>query len=737
MLEALLQRQARTSTCIAAGVFDAQGQALALNQGMHELLCGLRVGDRCAEHFANPRYPDLWARTADQVFFGILTLGDGKRISHSISARAERRGDRLLVFGEVDVSEIHRTNRDLIDLNRTITNLQRELIHKNQLLKQSHKRIARREHLNRALAEINRAIRDCATQSDLLRALCEIVVRCGDFKLAAVYCPGQDERFQLLASAGDVAYLRELTIVMDDKRPEGRGPTPRAWRSALPQITNDFLADPGTRPWHQLAARHGVRASAAIPLCDGDSMLAVLNVYAGTAHFFGDDETQVLLKITGDTGFALSALQERAKAQLSEARYRQIFQNAPVGLVHYDRHGTIVDCNDDYIAIVGSTRERIIGLNLIQDLKDARVIGAVRRSLTQGDAEINLTYHSVTASKITDVRGYFAGIRNLAGEIESGIGVLEDVTVRNRLEQRLRESEERLRLAVDGAGIGVWDYSCERHELHWDGWMLRLHGRRSGAPPDLARWRRLVHPADREAAVRSLRPSLAIGVTASAEFRVRWPDRSLHYLRVFVRRHDDPLEQSARLMGVCYDVTEQKLNEDQIHRLAYYDPLTRLANRRLLLDRLEQAMARCQRNQTRAALLLIDLDGFKEVNDTYGHDAGDELLVILAERLRTALRRADTIARLGGDEFVVLSEGMPADEEMALKAARALADKVLQTTGQPFRLQSASQELYCSASIGVTLCDQHTTGTNPLLKQADIAMFAAKRAGRNAIRFFS
>ena len=182
------------------------------------------------------------------------------------------------------------------------------------------------------------------------------------------------------------------------------------------------------------------------------------------------------------------------------------------------------------------------------------------------------------------------------------------------------------------------------------------------------------------------------------------------------------------------DITESKAASDEIKNLAFYDPLTQLPNRRLLLDRLEQALASSNHSGQLGALLFLDIDHFKVLNDTLGHNTGDLLLKIIAERLKSCVREADTVARIGGDEFVILIEDLGAERLAAASYTEMLAEKILNLLAQPYKLDS--YDYSGSASIGAALFFDHQADIEDLLKQADIAMYQAKDSGRNTIRFF-
>ena len=187
-------------------------------------------------------------------------------------------------------------------------------------------------------------------------------------------------------------------------------------------------------------------------------------------------------------------------------------------------------------------------------------------------------------------------------------------------------------------------------------------------------------------------------------------------------------------VGTLTDITARKEAEDEINNLAFYDPLTGLPNRRLLLDRLQQALAASARSNHHGALLFIDLDNFKDLNDNRGHQIGDLLLQQVAARLTACTREGDTTARFGGDEFVVMLENMSPVAQEAAEQARVVGDKILTALNQPYQLGDYAH--HSTPSIGVTLFSEHHGTTDDLLKRADLAMYQAKAAGRNTLRFF-
>lgn len=248
-------------------------------------------------------------------------------------------------------------------------------------------------------------------------------------------------------------------------------------------------------------------------------------------------------------------------------------------------------------------------------------------------------------------------------------------------------------------------------------------------------WAELTHPEDLDADVEQFTRLLANEIDGySLEKRfISQTGKVIFTMLVVrcVRKIDGSVDY---VMAMVQDISKQKADAIQIEQLAYFDPLTQLPNRRLLHDRLKQALVFSDRSLHYSALLFLDLDNFKTLNDTLGHDIGDILLQQVAKRLTTVIREGDTVTRFGGDEFVILLENLNKNAVAAAAETKLIANKILETINQPYKI--AGHTNFSSTCIGVSLFQGNQTNTDELLKQADIAMYQAKKTGRNTFCFF-
>jgi diguanylate cyclase (GGDEF)-like protein/PAS domain S-box-containing protein len=302
-----------------------------------------------------------------------------------------------------------------------------------------------------------------------------------------------------------------------------------------------------------------------------------------------------------------------------------------------------------------------------------------------------------------------------------------------QINARLRDVEERWRFALDSTGAGVWDHDIPGNRILLSSRcksMLGFADDEIGTHID--DWLERIHPDDLPALMAARQPLFdGSSDTFTNEHRKRCKDGRWKWIQVHgmvVAR--DANHAPVRVIGTYLDIDARRQAEETIQRQANYDPLTQLPNRRLFLDRLGQEIIKSRRTDLFLALLLVDLDEFKEVNDTLGHDVGDTLLQEATRRIRSCIRDADTVARLGGDEFTVILTDLSDHTHI-----EDVAQKILGRLAEPFHL--GDEVTYVTASIGITLYPRDASDMDTLLKHADQAMYAAKKHGRNRFFYFT
>ncbi|MER2250103.1 diguanylate cyclase [Methylorubrum podarium] len=310
-------------------------------------------------------------------------------------------------------------------------------------------------------------------------------------------------------------------------------------------------------------------------------------------------------------------------------------------------------------------------------------------------------------------------IRDPLGRAVRVVGAMHDVTEARRADAALRASEERLRLALRAGRMVAWEHNLKTGQSKQSRDSLDLLGIGSGPASEFYD---RIHPDDRAGMERFIQGTES---HAGQEFRYVHPTGGTIWLSAWGER-----TREDRLVGITFDITERKRAEERAWRAANHDALTGLPNRRLFHQRLEEALTAAEQGGTSLSMLLLDIDNLRDVNDTLGHDAGDAVLVEVAQRLSEGLREADTVARLSGDEFAVLLVE-PLRLGDALSHGRGLTERL----SQPFC--NRGHTLSCKASIGVAAYPDHHRSPHDLLKDADIALYRAKVQGRNRAVVFT
>lgn len=421
-----------------------------------------------------------------------------------------------------------------------------------------------------------------------------------------------------------------------------------------------------------------------------------------------------------DRKLAENALRE------SEARYRTLIEKMREGVAQKAPDGALQFVNARFCEMTGYSRDELIGRGADFLLANARDLELVRSKLDlrkrgiSDQYEVRLRRRDGTLMW-AEVGG--APIFDAEGEVVGSIGVYNDVTVRREAEQALRDSEARYRVMADNATDLIARSDPHGALLYASPAIETILGY---APVEVLGKNLLefIHPEDHEI-VRVATESLAWSGPVTFSYRARRLGGTEVWLETTSRAVLDPVTREiTEIVSVSRDVTERHHAEAQIEYQAYHDTLTGLPNRALFRDRLTVALAHARRTRTPVAVMFLDLDSFKLVNDTLGHSLGDELLKVVATRLKSVLREEDTIARMGGDEFTVLVANITSPDD-----APIIAQKILDAVAQPARVEG--HELYVTTSIGIALYPNDGDSAESLLKNADNAMYRAKELGRN------
>lgn len=312
-------------------------------------------------------------------------------------------------------------------------------------------------------------------------------------------------------------------------------------------------------------------------------------------------------------------------------------------------------------------------------------------------------------------------LKSEQGNVEQWFGIAMDIHERKQSEQALSESEERLKLALKAAHMIAWEFNPQTGTTTRSDNSLALLGIKPGTDKTFMTG---IYPDDRQK-VEDFLQRIQVSGSDAIECRYVMPNGEIRWLRARAEK-----ARIDRIVGVTFDISEQKEAEEEIWRSANHDALTGLPNRNLFQHRLEAALTAAKQSGTSVSLLLIDLDDFKDINDTLGHDAGDALLQETARRLSATVRSCDTVARIGGDEFAVLVV-----EPLKLENATRLGDLISEMLRQPFTYQKRT--LVSRVSIGIAAFPDHDGTPAELVKDADIAMYQAKSQGRNRVITYS
>lgn len=627
------------------------------------------------------------------------------------------------------------------------------------------------QRLNRALRMLslcNETLIRTSNEKQLLDDICKLAVEVGGYYMAWVGYAEHDATSSIVLKAhegGPKDFFAELKLSWALENPGGYSTGARAIRSGVPVVVEDVL-QVEEYPLQAQAEKYGYRGVMSLPLKYQQETFGFLALYSIDVRPVAEDELRLLQELAEDLAFGIVNLRaeaERKRIQLAVLKmaagvsastgsdfFMQLARNMADALGA--DAGFIARCSAENSArvrtiaavvegeAVGNFEYQLEGspCETLNGIDYCMVASGLMEKFPGSPAYKYIAAEAYLGGRLIDSTGKISGFlfvlfRKPLDVTDLQVSTLRVFAARAAAELERQDGEQQLReqaSLLDKAQDAIIVRDLADKIVYWNKSAERLYGWQAeeviGQHMDAELF------VDADAKQRALDAVLAIGEWVG-EFHQQRKDGSdliVESHRTLVR---DDYGQPKSILVINTDITRRKEAERQIKQLAFYDELTQLPNRRLFLDTLKSLLLVPDRSW-KSALLLIDLDNFKELNDTFGHDIGDQLLREVARRLSFCVRDTDTVARLGGDEFVVILDQLDTDQSNAVAQVQRVGDKILAAFADAFRF--GGHEHRSTPSIGATLIEAGMSRVDELLKRADIAMYQAKMAGRNTMRFF-
>jgi len=436
----------------------------------------------------------------------------------------------------------------------------------------------------------------------------------------------------------------------------------------------------------------------------------------------------------------------RAELILEESRdrYIDLYDFSPVGNITLSRDALIDEINLTGAAMLGEERGKLLRRRFVTFIapEDRDHWYRYFMNVLQRDDKLACGL-ALLRGDGSRLQVQLDSVRLLGdNKLPAVLIVLSDIAGRKLAGEEVREQEAFFRMIAENIEDFIAVLDLEGRRLYNSPSYARLFGEHESmkGTDSFAE----IHPDDREHVKRLFKETVQTGIGLQTEYRFVLADGSIRHMESCGGLIKNSRGQASRVLVVSRDITERKQAEEQIRNLAFYDTLTQLPNRHMLDDRLNQTMAASKRTGRYGALMFLDLDNFKPLNDQHGHSTGDLLLKEVAHRISSCVREMDTVARFGGDEFVVMLSELDTDKKSSIAQTGIVAEKIRATLAQPYALtflhednSETTLEYHCTSSIGVAMFINHEYRPADLLKRADMMMYQAKESGRNQVRFFN
>jgi diguanylate cyclase (GGDEF)-like protein/PAS domain S-box-containing protein/hemerythrin-like metal-binding protein len=444
------------------------------------------------------------------------------------------------------------------------------------------------------------------------------------------------------------------------------------------------------------------------------------------------------VKETADAAVMKERIRADALQMEGEKRFRTIFENAALPMMRISLQGSYLEVNDAWCKMFGYSREEALSGGLswqkITYADDLDKSLSLSKKLISGeirDFKVEKRYYRKDGEVLWGEL-QVALARDENGMPEYYVSAIQDITERKQLAQKLEDNLSILKMALEGAQEAVWEWDMVSGKAIFSPQYYTMLGYVPDEfPASQQEWLSHIHPDECDSVLAKIEEELIRKQDVYVvEYRMRAKDGRYRWIQGRARCSFDADGKPERMVGINMDITERKQSEQQISFMAYHDKLTGLPNRALLFDRLSQAMSQARRDEKYVALLFVDLDGFKLVNDDYGHEAGDTVLKMSAQRFLACVRAVDTVSRFGGDEFAIVLGNLDEPQQAA-----SVAEKIVQAFAQSLMLADGN-ECVVGASVGISIYPENGSAMDRLLTAADQAMYESKRRGKNTFTFY-
>lgn len=671
-----------------------------------------------------------------------MASGEHREAEFELTPIRDETGEVTYLFASVkDVTDSKKTELELARMNRSL----------------------------RLLSSANELLIRITNEYDLLTKLCELIVKVGGYEMVWVGYSYDDPEKSIkpIAHFGDFSHLKNIQLSWSESVEIGKGPAARTIRGGRAVVVEDIMQDDDFKPWADSAISKEYRGVICLPLIVNKEVFGLLAMYTKSIIESVAGEIELLQELADDLAFGIMNI--RAQEE-SKHFYQAVYQMATSVSASIDED-FFTQLTSNMIEVTGANAGFIAQLENTEPLKaktitaivdgkkidnlEYEVMNSPCRHLLDSESfilsesvsecfnpsqiMISLGMKNYIGERLVNSKGKVIGMlfvmmRDNAKHIDVAFSLLKVFAARASAElERLSSDKHNREQAslLDKAQDAIMVRGLDNKVQFWNKGAERLYGW-TKEEAEGALIETLLYPDQSNFSVAMGRLLQDGEWSGEIEQQTKLGEKltiESHWTLVY-----DDQGNPLSVFTINTNITDRKVADEKIQYLAFYDHLTELPNRSLLLDRLKHALSSCKRSHHYGALLFIDLDNFKGLNDTLGHDIGDLLLKDIGKRLRTCIRESDSAGRFGGDEFIVILEDVSASELDAAVFTTKITQNILASINQPYILDG--HEYYSSASIGVVLFSEQDNKVNDLLKHADLSMYQAKTMGRNTMCFF-